>query len=125
MQYIPKEKIELHLKLGRNLCQFVKIGTYFEDRTFDWIKLEKEGDQYCATLVRSFDQGNEVFCDVLEFETANELDEDEDLQFKGEKEAVFEWLKNEFDINLEQFHAPKHLKEKYLELIENNQVGMS
>lgn len=65
----------MHLKLGRQLVQFVKTDIYFENRTFNWIKLEKINDTYKATLIRSIDEGEKLFIDVLKFKTVNEVDE--------------------------------------------------
>jgi len=123
MKTIPDNKIGLHLKLGRKLAQFIKTDTYFESRTFDWIRLEKENDLYRASLIRSFDEGDESFIEVAEFETANELDEFENKFLEGNKDEVFNWMESEFQIAPNQFHAIEGLNIKYLELVNANKLG--
>ncbi len=123
MNIIPEEKLELHLKLGRKLALFVKTDFHFESRTFDWIQLEKGNDQYKATYIRSFDEGDELFTDVLQFETANTLDEFENHICIGSKDIIFQWIETEFDTKPDQFHKPEELKTIYLELVKSNKLG--
>ena len=123
MKIISEDKLELHLKLGRKLAQFVKTDVYFEDRTFDWLKLEKENNLYRATLIRSIDEGDESFIEVAEFETANDIDEDESRFQEGNREEVFLWMKSKFQIDLNKFHELSELNKKYLELVQTNKLG--
>lgn len=123
MKIISEDKLELHLKLGRKLAQFVKTDVYFEDRTFDWLKLEKENNFYRATLIRSIDEGDESFIEVAEFETANDIDEDENRFQEGNREEVFLWMKSKFQIDLNKFHELSELNKKYLELVQTNKLG--
>lgn len=123
MKIISEDKLELHLKLGRKLAQFVKTDVYFEDRTFDWLKLEKENNLYRATLIRSIDEGDESFIEVAEFETANDIDEDENRFQEGNREEVFLWMKSKFQIDLNKFHELSELNKKYLELVQTNKLG--
>ncbi len=123
MKVIPEKKIELYLKLERKLACFVKVDTYFESRTFDWLKLEKNDSNYKATLVRSFDQGDEYFNDILEFETVNELDEYENEFSEGDIETVKKWILEKCDLKMDGFCQMNDLKIKYVELVKENKLG--
>ncbi|MDP5229696.1 MAG: hypothetical protein NWQ38_04830 [Cellulophaga sp.] len=123
MKVIPENKIELYLKLGKVLAHFVKVDAYFESRTFDWIKLEKSNTSYRATLVRSFDEGDEIFNDVAEFETLNVLDEYENQCLEGDFKTIRKWILERFDVKMDGFHQINDLKVKYLELVNNNKLG--
>lgn len=123
MKIIPNSKIELYLKLNRKLAQFIKIDYYFESKTFDWIKLEKYNNNYKARLIRSFDEGDEVFNNVLEFSTVNEIDNNTNYFFVGSLEEIKEWVKKEFKTNLNQLCLLENLKWKYIDLVNNNELG--
>ncbi|MGS2763138.1 hypothetical protein [Sinomicrobium pectinilyticum] len=123
MKTIPENKIELYLKLGRKLACFVKVYWYFESRTFDWIKLEKSDLNYKATLIRSLDEGDEIFNDVTEFETCNELDKDENDFLEGDIETIKQWMMEKFDLKMDGFHQMNDLKVKYMELVKENKLG--
>ena len=116
MKTIPESKIELYLKLGKKLAHFVKVDTYFESRTFDWIQLEKSGSSYKATLIRSLDEGDEIFNDVTEFETLNNLDEFENEFLVGNIEIIGEWILEKFGLKMDGFYQINDLKVKYKEL---------
>ncbi len=120
MKIIPENKIELYLKLGKKLAHFVKVDTYFESRTFDWIKLEKSDSTYKATFIRSFDQGDEIFSEVTEFETLNDLDEYENLFLVGDIETIRKWILEKFNLKMDGFYQINDLKIKYKELIKDN-----
>ena len=40
MDYIAQNKLRLHLKMGRQLAQFLRTSTYFEFVTFAWVLLQ-------------------------------------------------------------------------------------
>ncbi|WP_159023549.1 hypothetical protein [Formosa sp. L2A11] len=123
MKTIPENKIELYLKLGKILALFVKVDVYFESRTFDWLKLEKCKSNYRVTLVRSFDEGDDVFSDVYEFKTLNVLDESENKFSEGDFETIRKWILEHFDVKMDQFYQINDLKIKYLELVKANKLG--
>ena len=123
MQTIPENKIELHLKLGRVLACFVKVDTFFESRTFDWIKLEKEGSLYKATLIRSIDEGDEFFSDVTAFETLNNKYTYENLQSVGEIDLIKKWCLENFELEMNAFYQLSVLKEHYIKLVQENKLG--
>ncbi|WP_281541929.1 hypothetical protein [Maribacter aestuarii] len=116
MKIIPENKIELYLKLGRKLSCFVKVDSYFESRTCDWIKLEKYDSNYKATLVRSFDEGDEFFNDVLKFETVNELDGEVEF-IEGDIQTIKKWVFENYNLKMDGFYQMNDLKIKYMELV--------
>ena len=123
MKFIPEKKIELYLKLGKELACFVKVDSYFESRTFDWISLKKCDSNYEARLIRSFDEGDEIFTDVKKFERLNELDEFENKSIQGDFETIKQWILKQFNIKMDKFHQLNELNFKYLELVKENKLG--
>ena len=122
MKTIPENKIELHLKLGRKLACFLKVDSYFEHRTFDWLKLEKNDSLYKATLVRSFDEGDEYFYDVLKFETVNKL-EGQDEFIVGDLQVIKTWILEKYNLKVDEFYQVSDLNMKYVELVKQNKLG--
>ncbi|WP_378181184.1 hypothetical protein [Aquimarina sp. SS2-1] len=125
MEYVPQNKIALHLKLGKKLASFVKVGFYFEQRTFDWLKLEKSNDLITVSLVRSFDEGNVGFNNVWEFKTVNELDEEENKHIKGDFETIERWIFENFGLKMDNFFQIDELDDKYTELVKENKLGVN
>ncbi len=120
--HIAKEKVELHLKLGRKLAFFIKTDTFFDTATFDWISLEKYGNAYKSTLVRTIHQGDELFNDVLSFETLNQdetdFDETTNHFFIGNLNDCFMWIETNYGVKEVQFTPLDNLKQIYTELVE-------
>lgn len=126
MTDIPEQKAELHLKLGRKLAVFVGIGQYFEQKTFDWVLLEKAGLQYRATLTRSFSEGDEFFNDVMSFGTVNELeseDEAESYRFQGDLAACLAWIRTDLKPESLKIITPHDLDLHYSELVKKGAFG--
>lgn len=120
--HIAKEKIELHLKLGRKLALFIKTDTFFDAATFDWISLEKHGNAYKSTLVRTINQGDELFNDVLSFDTLNQdetdFDETTNHFFIGNLNDCFTWIETNYGVKEVQFTPLDNLKQIYTDLVE-------
>lgn len=123
LTYIPKEKAELYLKLGRKLAMFIKVDSFFETQTFDWIALEKHSDNYKVTLVRTINQGDETFNDVLSFDTLNqeETDYDEITNhfFIGGLHDCFAWIQANYNVAEVKFIPIDSLKIIYTNLVED------
>ena len=120
--HIPKVKVELHLKLGRKLALFIKTDTFFDTATFDWISLEKYGNEYKSTLLRTIHQGDELFNDVLSFDTLNQdepdFDETTNHFFIGNLYDCFTWIKTNYGVKEVQFTPLDNLKQIYTDLVE-------
>lgn len=116
--YIPADKIKTYLKLGKSLVQFVRWDRFFGRPTFDWIKLEAAGNLYKASLIRSLDEGDRIFTDVLSFHTLNEekdeFDELENPFLIGDWEAAWNWMQ-QYDADPDRFMKPEDLSKLYLE----------
>jgi hypothetical protein len=121
VKYIPEEKIELHLKLGRKVAMFIKTDRFFESDTFDWISIEKQGDAYKSTLVRTINQGNALFTDVLSFETLNQaethFDETTNPFVLGSLSDCFQWIKFKYGVRELTFVSLDDLKIIYTDLV--------
>ena len=118
--YISKEKAELHLKLGRRLAIFIKVDFYFESITFDWISIEKQNTQYKTTLIRSINEGDEIFNDVLTFDTLNQDEDGYDKStnhfFIGNLADCFTWIESNYNVKELAFVTLDNLKLIYTDL---------
>lgn len=114
--YIPADKIKTYLKLGKSLAQFVKWDRFFGRPTFDWINLVAAGNLYKASLIRSLDEGDRIFTDVLSFHTLNEekdeVDELENPFLIGDWEAVWNWIQ-QYNADPDRFMKPESLSRVY------------
>lgn len=120
MALILESKLILYLKLGRKLVQFIKWGTFFESRTFDWIQLEQIGNKYRATLIRSLDEGDETFGEVDTFTTLNEeWEESEEVEnpfIEGDFETCTTWIQKKYGGKMYLFTQLPALKDRYKEM---------
>lgn len=119
IEYISAEKAHLHLKLGRKLAVFVKVGTWFEHKTFEWICIEGKSVPHTANYITAFDMGDEYDNDVSEFSTANEYDNDTDQQenrFTGSLEDCMHWISDKLETNNIHLMKPEDLKTIYRDL---------
>ncbi|RFA29934.1 hypothetical protein CAI21_08920 [Alkalilimnicola ehrlichii] len=117
MKYIAPEQLGLHLRLGRSLAQFIRIGQYFESKTFDWVTLTGTEDQARITLVRSRDEGAPWFCDVAAFTTVAEDDPSEELHFTGSLEECLVWLESELGGSRSRFLGPGMIDDVYSQYV--------
>lgn len=124
MNYIPVNKLHLHLKLKRRLAQFIGLDRYFESKTFDWVALEQDGDQIRATLIRSLDEGDEIFTDVLSFATVNQLDEAENQAVLGSLEECLAEIENRWGGDRNKFIKPEALNEIYADFVRAGKLGI-
>ncbi|RZJ69552.1 hypothetical protein [Flavobacterium sp.] len=124
---ITSEKAALYLKLGRKLAVFVKADVFFESETFDWVLLEKHKNGFRAKLIRSLNQGDEVFTDVLSFETVNDLDPESDASsdsfLSDDLNKCLDWIKSAYRLDKIEITTPEKLSEIYAELLKNGTFG--
>jgi len=103
MKYLSADQLPLYLKLGRGLDQFISVGRYFEDVTFDWVRLSGSIDKSKIELIRSFDEGDEYCCDVTSFSTVAENDVEEIKEFSGDFDRCLLWLETELGGSRDKF----------------------
>ncbi len=125
MKYISVDKLHAHLKLKRMLSQFIGLNSYFESKTFDWVTLEQDGAQIRARLIRSIDEGDEIFSDVLTFETVNRLDETENQSVLGSLDDCLAEIENRWGGDRNKFIRPEDLKEIYADFVRAGELGQS
>ena len=91
MEYVPEEKLNLHLKLGRELFQFIGLGEYFESKTFEYLALFKEENEYTVKLVQALDYMYSFSPSMDEFETVEELENECESKFTGSLDDCLSW----------------------------------
>ena len=82
---------------------------------------EKQDDEYKAILVRTINQGNEIFNDILSFETLNQdetsFDETTNPFFVGSLNDCFKWIEFNYGVNELKFVPHDNLKIIYAGLV--------
>jgi len=96
INYLPNKKLNLHLKLNREIYQFVGLGEYFESKTFEYLMMRKTENQYAVKLVRALDYQYGFSPSMDEFETVEELEEACESIFTGSFEGCLDWAKKEY-----------------------------
>lgn len=99
--------------MGREITQFIGIGQYFESTTFDWVLMSGTEENARIQLIRSVDEGNEYYCDVISFSTIGEDDPDELREFSGALEACITWLTSELGGSPDKFLAKGMIDKEY------------
>ena len=94
MDYLPKEKLSLHLKLGREIVHFLRLGEYFESKTFEYLLIIKNDSGYCVKLIQALDYMYSFSPSMDEFETVEELEGE--CIFSGNLEDCLDWAEKEY-----------------------------
>lgn len=113
MKYIPREKLRLHLKMGRDLSQFIGVGQYFESVTFDWVRISGTEQHAKIEFIRSMDEGDQFFCDVTSFSTVGELEPEEVKEYIGPLNACLFWLESKFGGSPDRFVGKGMIDSEY------------
>lgn len=119
MKYLPREQLKLYLKMGREITQFVGIGEYFESKTFDWVLMSGTEDNARIQLVRSVDEGDTYYCDVMSFSTIGEDDPEELKEFCGTLEQCLSWLERELGGSPDKFLGKGMIDQEYEVYVKN------
>jgi hypothetical protein len=127
MSYIDESKLSTHLRIKRTLALFVGVGQYFEQKTFNWIKLSEEADGFKASYIQSLDEGDELNYDVTLFSTVDSIQEDVDvnepISFTGSLYDCIQWIKLHYATPDSKFIRMNALNEVYLQLVREGMLG--
>lgn len=121
MGYVPKEKLKLHLKLGRELFQFIGLGEYFESKTFEYLALFKERNEYTVKLVQVLDYMYSFSPSLDEFETVEELENECESKFTGSLEDCLAWTEKTYKCTNDTWSLD--VIETFLDYVENKVLG--
>jgi len=107
MNYLPKDKINIHLNLGRKVVCFLQIGEYFESKTFEYLEIIKTNNEYTIKMVQALDNLYSLSPSMEEFETVEDLENECNYMFTGSLDDCFNWatkkynpLKNEWSLDI-------------------------
>lgn len=103
MKYIESSQLTTYLRLGRELPQYIGLGKYFEATTFEWVNLSGTPDKAKIALIRSYDEGDEWYCDVVSFAQVADDDPSEEKYFEGSVDECLHWLETELGGDREKF----------------------
>ncbi|WP_261924982.1 hypothetical protein [Shewanella sp. NFH-SH190041] len=121
MKYIPREKLKLYLKMGRELSQFISIGQYFDSVTFDWVRMTGSEQNAKIELIRSVDEGDDYYCDVTLFSTIGEIDPEEIKEYIGSLDNCLAWLESELGGSPDKFVGKGMIDQEYEEYVESRE----
>jgi hypothetical protein len=96
MDYLPKEKLNLHLKLGREIVHFLQLGQYFETKTFDYLQMVKSDSEFTVKMVQALDYMYSFSPSMEEFETVEELEGECESIFSGSLEDCLNWAESKY-----------------------------
>ncbi|MCU0435637.1 MAG: hypothetical protein MUC87_19410 [Bacteroidia bacterium] len=103
------------------------MGQYFEQKTFNWIKLSEEADGFKASYIQSLDEGDELNYDVTLFSTVDSIQEDVDvnepISFTGSLYDCIQWIKLHYATPDSKFIRMNALNEVYLQLVREGMLG--
>ena len=123
MKYIEPSQIKTYLELGRELPQFIRLGEYFEDKTFEWVNLSGTPENAKITLIRSYDTGKDWGCyDVLSFGQVADDDPTEEKYFTGTLEECLDWLEKELGGNRTKFVGQGMIDAIYEQYVKGKKV---
>jgi len=88
------------------------------------VALEQDGDQIRATLIRSLDEGDEIFADVLSFATVNQLDEAENQAVLGSLDECLAAIES-WGGDRHKFIRAEALKDIYADFVRAGDLGQS
>ena len=127
MKYINQSEIDKYLKRNIELALFVGIGEYFEDKTFDWLKISFNGNIYKVQFIQSFDEGNEMVNSISDFSTVNDLEIEtggaEIKSIEGQLLDCIAWITKNYNCDLSLFVKLDSLNEIYAGLVEKGELG--
>lgn len=103
MKYLEPKKIQLYLKLGKEIYQFIKIGQYFESKTFEYVSLSKSGQNYIAKLVQVLDYMYDISPSIDEFETVEELEGECEFIYEGTLEQCLSWANTSYQTSSDKW----------------------
>ncbi|MEJ2622535.1 MAG: hypothetical protein P8163_20485 [Candidatus Thiodiazotropha sp.] len=121
MNYLPKEKIGLHLKLGRDIYQFVKIGQYFGSNTFEYLTLSKKEGGGFVKLIQVLDYMYSYSPSMDEFETVEELEGECESKYSGTLEECLNWANESYNCSVDRWSLD--VMESYLGDVEEEILG--
>ncbi|MEM1000598.1 MAG: hypothetical protein AAGN35_26330 [Bacteroidota bacterium] len=124
IRYIAPGKIPLHLKLRRQLTQYLCVGEHYGLATIDWLVLAGDPSGACqCTLVRSIDEGGGLQFAVPEFPTiAAEIEAEPPAQCTGSLAECLDWAKAQGGSE-DRFGNLASLNAIYRDLVEQGIAG--
>ncbi|MES9941635.1 MAG: hypothetical protein ABW104_08555 [Candidatus Thiodiazotropha sp. 6PLUC2] len=113
MKYLQRDQLRLYLKMGREITQFIGVGEYFESTTFDWVLMSGTEEEAKIELIRSVDEGDEYYCDVMSFSTIGDDDPEELKEFRGTLDQCISWLSAELGGSPDKFLGKGMIDQAY------------
>ena len=107
--------------MGREIVQFIKIGRYFETKTFEWAKIYQENDRFVFELVRGLDYEYGVFPSMKEFVIVEEMDDEKVSESFETLEDCLEWGENNHNCAKDKWSLD--VIEIYNEFVKKGELG--
>jgi hypothetical protein len=98
MNYLHQSQVISFCNAGKSIEQFIQTAWEDEFRTFEWLTIEKNKEQYILTFHCVFDERDEGCKDIYNF---SYVEPDElhgtELLFSNNIEEVLEFAKTKYD----------------------------
>ena len=114
--YLTKPELLARIRLGKEAAQWLGHVDEADYSIIKWLTVGKTGSQYYVLYQESFDEGDEEFCDIIEFSLVDP-DADEEDTFDSAEDAV-NFAVEQHGASIDQFVAGSMINEEYARYLE-------
>ena len=109
--YLTKPELLARIRLGKEVAQWLGHVDEAHYTIIKWLTVGKNGSQYYVLYQESLDDGDEEFCDIVEFSPVDP-DADEEASFDSAEDAVNFAIK-QHSASIDKFVASSMINEEY------------
>ncbi len=117
--YVTKPELLARVRLGKEVAQWLGHVDEAAYTIIKWLTIGKTSSQYYVLYQESFDDGDEEFCDVVEF-SAVDPDADEEASFDTADDAV-NFAIEQYAACIDKFVAGSMIGEEYTKYLKAKQ----
>ena len=121
--HLSSVEAQRHLDMGQPIEQWLSSRPDGDDRLIKWLRIHKERDGgYCATNFDVYDQGNEAFIDVYEFQSYIPDEPYGISKSFQDWESAFDYALTELGADPEKFVGDGGIQGEYVDFIRREGV---
>jgi len=109
--YLTEPELLARIRLGEEAAQWLGHVDETDYSIIKWLTVGKTGSHYYVLYQESFDEGDEEFCDIVEFSLVDP-DADEGASFDSAEDAV-NFAVEQHGASVDKFVAGSMINEEY------------
>lgn len=109
--YLTKPELLARVRLGKEIAQWLGHVDEADYTIIKWLTVGKTGSQYYVLYQESFDDGDEEFCDIVEFSPVDP-DANEEASFDSAEDTV-SFAIEQHGASIDKFVAGSMINEEY------------